>query len=91
VELRGEVHEGQPLARLAITDSGPGIAPEALARVFEPFYTTKAAGTGLGLPIVRRIVEAHHGEVRVLSAQGQGTTVVVYLPLSKAPRTASAA
>jgi signal transduction histidine kinase len=91
VKLHREVREGQLLARLAITDSGPGIPPEVLARVFEPFYTTRAAGTGLGLAIVRRIVDAHQGEVRVLSAVGQGTTVVVSLPLSKAPRTASAA
>ncbi len=91
VELRREVHDGQPLACLAITDSGPGIPPEVLARVFEPFYTTKAAGIGLGLAIVRRIVDAHQGEVRVLSTMGQGTRVVVHLPLGKAPRASSAA
>ncbi len=91
VELHREVREGHTLGRIAISDSGPGIPPEVLARVFEPFYTTKAAGTGLGLPIVRRIVEAHRGEVRVLSTQGQGTTVVVFLPLGAASRTSSAA
>ncbi|HEX8436337.1 MASE1 domain-containing protein [Archangium sp.] len=91
VELRREVREGLALARLAITDSGPGIPPEVLARVFEPFYTTKAAGTGLGLPIVRRIIDAHRGEVRVHSTVGQGTTVVVHLPLCLATRTTSAA
>ena len=92
VELGQEVHEGRPVARVAITDSGPGISPEGLARLFQPFYTTKASGTGLGLAIVRRIVEAHQGEVRVLSTVGQGTTFLVLLPLPRAAsRTRSSA
>jgi signal transduction histidine kinase len=92
VELRRELLDGQPpRARLAITDTGPGITPEGMARLFEPFYTTKASGTGLGLAMVRRIVEAHHGEVQVRSTPGQGTTFLVYLPLGKAARSTQAA
>jgi signal transduction histidine kinase len=80
---------GIPQARISIADSGPGIAPEVMARLFEPFYTTKALGTGLGLAIVRRIVEAHHGTVEVRSTPGQGTTFTVLLPLAEASRSAA--
>ena len=80
---------GVPQARVSITDSGPGIPPEVMARLFEPFYTTKASGTGLGLAIVRRIVEAHHGSVEVHSTPGQGTTFVILLPLAEASRSAA--
>ncbi|QRK11574.1 MASE1 domain-containing protein [Archangium violaceum] len=91
VELgRDEPRGVTPQARLSITDTGSGIVPEVMARMFEPFYTTKAAGTGLGLAIVRRIVEAHHGHVEVHSTPGQGTTFTVLLPLAQ-PRSASAA
>ena len=91
VELRREVLDGQlPRACLTITDTGPGITPEGMARLFEPFYTTKASGTGLGLAMVRRIVEAHHGEVQVRSTPGQGTTFLIHLPLGKAARSPQA-
>ncbi|PTL79505.1 MASE1 domain-containing protein [Vitiosangium sp. GDMCC 1.1324] len=87
VELgRGEPRQGTPQARIRITDTGIGMTPEVMARLFEPFYTTKAAGTGLGLAIVRRIVEAHQGQVEVHSTAGQGTTFTVFLPLASAAR-----
>ena len=54
---------------------------EALARVFEPYFSTKATGTGLGLPIARRNVELSGGAIEVESAKGQGTTVIVTLPI----------
>jgi signal transduction histidine kinase len=66
--------------RIIIEDTGKGMPPEVLARVFEPFYTTKARGTGLGLPICRRIVEAHGGTIDIQSVVGRGTRVVVELP-----------
>ncbi|WP_257462543.1 MASE1 domain-containing protein [Archangium lipolyticum] len=91
VELGREQCGGRTMASLTITDTGPGITPEVMARMFEPFYTTKAAGTGLGLAIVRRIVDAHHGCLEVRSTVGQGTTFIVHLPLGQAPGTASAA
>lgn len=65
---------------VCITDNGPGIPPEKLARVFEPFYTTKRSGTGLGLAITRKVIEGHGGRVRVTSEPGAGTTFDISLP-----------
>jgi signal transduction histidine kinase len=65
---------------LTVSDDGPGIPPERLARIFEPFYTTKARGTGLGLAITHNIVKRHGGFVRVKSQPGAGTTFEVFLP-----------
>jgi PAS domain S-box-containing protein len=69
---------------LVIHDNGPGMPDEVRARVFEPFFTTKTRGTGLGLPTVRRIVEAHHGTIAVECPPSGGTRVRVTLPASKA-------
>lgn len=63
-----------------VADSGHGIPPEDLPRIWEPFVTTRTHGTGLGLPIVRRIVEAHGGDVAVVSEPGRGTRFVFRLP-----------
>ncbi len=68
----------------AIADSGPGVAPEILPRVFEPLYSTKSFGTGLGLPAVKQIVEQHGGDVRFESTPGKGARVVIRLPLVEA-------
>lgn len=65
---------------LTVQDSGIGIKKEELARLFEPFYTTKTAGSGLGLAIAYRIVQDHEGTIQVSSTLGVGTTVVVKLP-----------
>jgi signal transduction histidine kinase len=62
-------------------DTGHGIAEAALGRIFDPFFTTKKDGTGLGLAITYRIIENHHGSVRVVSQPEKGTTFVVTLPL----------
>ena len=67
-------------ARLVVRDTGPGIAPEVLARIFDPFYTTKPSGTGLGLSISYGIVRDHHGTIDVESAPGTGTTFVLTFP-----------
>lgn len=67
-------------------DTGPGIREEDLGRIFDPFFTTKKDGTGLGLAITHRIIENHHGTIRVMSQRGQGTTFVVTLPLEGAVR-----
>jgi nitrogen fixation/metabolism regulation signal transduction histidine kinase len=66
--------------RLSIMDTGVGMDDEALGRVFEPYFSTKTTGTGLGLPIARRNIELNGGTVDVVSTKGIGTTVVVRLP-----------
>jgi two-component system sensor histidine kinase HydH len=66
--------------RIAVIDSGNGIAPELMDRIFDPYVTTKPHGTGLGLPIALRIIQAHGGTLDVKSALGEGTMVEVHLP-----------
>ena len=68
-------------ARVRIRDNGVGIAPGKIDRIFNPFFTTKAKGTGLGMAISKKIVEAHEGAIDVLSDPGSGTEFVVTLPL----------
>ena len=65
---------------LRLRDTGAGMDEDALARVFEPYFSTKATGTGLGLPIARRNVELSGGRIEVESARGAGTTVILRLP-----------
>ncbi len=72
--------------RLAVSDDGSGIAPEHLPRLFRPYFTTKNHGTGLGLFVIRRIVESDHGTVTVVSEPGRGTTFNVLLPIHDAAR-----
>ena len=74
---------GNRFTRVVIADTGTGIAKEDLARVFDPYFTTKPAGTGLGLAIVHKIVEAHGGEVSVESDPARGTMVTLTLPLEE--------
>jgi signal transduction histidine kinase len=71
--------EGDAVA-VSVTDSGPGIAPEDLPRVFEPYFTTKEGGTGLGLAIARRIAEEHGGRLDLESTPGRGATFTLRLP-----------
>lgn len=78
-------------AVVAFADEGSGIAPEDLARLGEPFYTTKEGGTGLGLAIATRIAERHGGSLLIEGAPGAGATVRVSLPLVDVPALASAA
>jgi signal transduction histidine kinase len=66
---------------MSVTDTGTGIKKEALARVFEPFYTTKSGGTGLGLAIAYRIMEDHGGTIQISSTPGIGTTTVLTFPV----------
>ena len=69
---------------LAVADSGPGIAPQDRAKVFEPFFTTRAEGTGLGLAVARQIVEAHGGRIDVGDGAGGGARFTVRLPVGAA-------
>jgi PAS domain S-box-containing protein len=73
--------------RVSIADTGDGMTPDALARVWEPFYTTKASGTGLGLSVTQRIVREHGGAIDAHSEPGRGTTFTIVLPLQPPPRT----
>jgi two-component system sensor histidine kinase HydH len=70
---------------LEVTDTGCGISPELLTRVFDPFYSTRPGGTGLGLPTARRIVEAHGGTIRVTSEPGKGSVFTLRLPCGPRP------
>jgi signal transduction histidine kinase len=83
VEVRGTaaVRDGRPGIALAVTDTGTGIAPEHLERIFDPFFSTKpSGGTGLGLSICRDIVRAHEGAITVESAPGAGARFGIWLP-----------
>jgi signal transduction histidine kinase len=82
---RGSIHvdirtAGQSCV-IAFRDSGPGIPPDVLEKVFTPFFTTKARGTGLGLATAKRLIEAHRGNITVDCPPGGGTTVTVRIPI----------
>jgi signal transduction histidine kinase len=80
IEVTLSKQEGS--ARVEISDSGEGINDADVKRVFEPFFTTRTTGTGLGLAVVKAIVEAHGGEISFASKKDHGSTVTVTLPLS---------
>lgn len=85
--VRTRAHErgpDGPWAAIHIIDTGPGMPPDRAAKVFEPYFTTKAGGTGLGLPTSRRLVEAHGGRLEMHSEQGRGTDFTIVIPLTPA-------
>src|SRR5678810_731452 len=65
---------------LEVTDNGKGISPEVEKRLFDPFFSTKEAGTGLGLPIAARMIEKHGGKIEYRTQPGHGTTFSIVLP-----------
>jgi two-component system sensor histidine kinase PilS (NtrC family) len=73
---------GDPGVTISFEDTGPGLAPGSEDRIFDPFFTTKESGTGLGLAVARRTVEAHDGRLWVESRAGRGATFFVWLPLA---------
>lgn len=79
IELGCEPVSGQRV-KWWVSDTGQGMTDEVLAHIYEPFFTTKAKGTGLGLPTAYKIIEAHHGEIRVSSNLGKGTCFEIFLP-----------
>ncbi|HEY3244174.1 MAG TPA: ATP-binding protein [Phycisphaerae bacterium] len=81
--VRVRIHTNDASVHLVIEDQGRGMDEAVRQRAFEPFFTTKVRGTGLGLPICRRIVELHGGSIEVESAVGHGTQVIVELPRGK--------
>jgi signal transduction histidine kinase len=82
VEVRAASAElgGQSGLQIAVRDNGPGIGPEQRPKVFDPFYTTKAKGTGLGMAIAKRVVEAHGGQIAIGDHDGPGASFLITLP-----------
>ena len=73
----------RPAVQIAVRDNGPGLTPEQRRRAFEPFFTTKVKGTGLGMAIARRIMEAHGGQVAAGACPGPGAEILLILPRSQ--------
>ena len=82
VKVRVGISDETDEAVIEVEDDGPGISTENLARIFNPFFTTRETGTGLGLPAVRRIARLHGGRVDVSSALGEGSVFTIHLPLN---------
>jgi signal transduction histidine kinase len=82
VIIRGEIDKSGPLQglRISITDNGPGVPAEALTKIFMPFYTTKANGTGLGLAVVQKIIVQHGGSIEARNQAQGGAEFIVWLP-----------
>ena len=80
ITLQAEREPG--FVRLGIIDTGKGIPPETLPKIFEPFFSTKRTGSGLGLPTTKRIVEAHGGTIAVESEVGKGTKFTLRFPVA---------
>jgi signal transduction histidine kinase len=85
--ITGRLSADRRALRLGVTDTGVGMDQPALQRIFEPYFSTKAVGTGLGLTIAKRNVDLHGGRIDVESAPGRGTTVTLTMPV--APMTAA--
>jgi two-component system, NtrC family, sensor histidine kinase HydH len=79
-----QVEEGGAICEIRFSDNGCGIDAASQAKIFEPFYTTKSDGTGLGLAISKKIIEGHGGTLQIESTAGEGTTVVITLPVLQA-------
>ncbi|MBF0300137.1 MAG: PAS domain S-box protein [Oligoflexia bacterium] len=79
-ELEKEGSENKNFVCVKIQDQGTGMAPEHLSKIFDPYFTTKQYGNGLGLATVHSIIKKHEGKIEIVSEQGKGTTVYLYLP-----------
>lgn len=90
VDARHETAAKGSMVSISVTDSGPGVAPDALDAIWQPYVTTKAGGTGLGLAIVRQTMEAHGGTARAESGAPQGLRVVLSIPVDTPPPGAAA-
>jgi signal transduction histidine kinase len=80
--LSGQVSRDDQWIQLSIQDSGIGIPPEDMNKLFDPFFSTKEGGIGLGLSIAHRIIDQHHGKIEVESTPGKGTLFTLWLPIS---------
>jgi signal transduction histidine kinase len=81
IRARRDMLGTAPAIRIEIRDTGRGMEAEVLQRATDPFFTTRPSGTGLGLPIVHRILEAHGGEMQIETEPGEGTTVTLRIPM----------
>jgi signal transduction histidine kinase len=81
INARVEVDNATPSIRIDIHDNGSGIDPAQKDKLFEPFFTTHAKGTGLGLPIVKRILDQHHGQINLDTDKNNGACARVILPI----------
>jgi two-component system sensor histidine kinase HydH len=77
------MREDQGFAVIQVSDTGRGISPEALTRIFKPFYTTRREGTGLGLSLANSIVQSHGGQIEVSSVPGKGTQFRIWLAIQR--------
>jgi signal transduction histidine kinase len=83
ITFQASVEQGEkPMVCLSIIDTGKGMSAEEQAKIFQLFFSTKAGGTGLGLPTTRKIIESHHGTIDVQSEVGKGTKFTIRLPVS---------
>ena len=85
IVIEGQWDEVHGMLRISVSDNGPGVADNVADRVFRPFFTTKAQGTGLGLALVQKIVVTHNGRMTVTNDDGGGARFVVTLPASIRP------
>lgn len=84
IRLRLNITGDSQAVYFKLSDNGPGIPEQFRERIFEPFFTTRSSGTGLGLAVVRAVVQGHHGEVFLDSSHGQGCTFTIRLPIAHA-------
>ena len=89
IRSRRRIDRDEEWLELTVEDDGPGFAPEVMARLFEPYITTKDRGTGLGLAIVHRIIDEHGGRISAENPDGGGARVRIFLPLDSASRQAA--
>jgi len=83
LRLSGQVLEDNRWIQLSIQDTGVGIPPEDMNKLFDPFFSTKEGGVGLGLSIAHRIIDQHRGKIQMESTPGKGTLFTLWLPISQ--------
>ena len=86
VSASTRLEDGKQFLQISVRDNGPGLSPEAKKKVFEPFFTTKQSGTGLGMAISKRILEAHGGDLSLGDHHGGGAQFILHLPLSESEK-----
>ncbi|MDH5405922.1 MAG: ATP-binding protein, partial [Candidatus Aminicenantes bacterium] len=74
---------GKKMMRIEVKDTGLGIDRDAMGRLFEPYFSTKDSGVGLGLAITKKAIDDHKGEIKIRSRKGKGTTVTILIPLAE--------